>query len=90
MSKELKRVLHPGYHIKEYIDALGITQDEFAKRTGISMNQLSLLLSYKASITPDIALKLSSIMGINMEFWLRLQSKYDTYLASKKELEGME
>ena len=65
-----------------------MTQDEFAKRLGISGKQLSLILSENASITVDIAYKLSKLIGTSAQIWLNLQNRYDTYqLYLKEQLE---
>ena len=85
MSKIKREVYHPSLYINEYIESLEMTQDEFAKRLGISGKQLSLLLSKKANITVDIAYKLSSLTGTSMEFWQNLQSMYDAYIISLDE-----
>ncbi len=80
MSKIIKKAFHPGCYLKEYLEELEMTQDEFAKRLGISGKQISLILSEDANITVDIAYKLSKMMGTSAQLWLDLQAKYDTYL----------
>ena len=82
--RKVKRVFHPSFYIKEYIEELEITQDEFSKRLGISGKQVSLILKEDANITPDIALKLSLLMGTSVELWLNLQSNYDAYIVTLK------
>ena len=39
MSEKIKKVFHPGYYIKDYLDEIQMTQDEFAKRLGITGKQ---------------------------------------------------
>ena len=85
MSNNIKKAIHPGFYLKEYIEELQMTQEEFANRLGISGKQISLILSKKASITADIAYKLSKLMDTSIEMWLNLQTKYDAY---KVELEN--
>ena len=75
MSKNEKFNFHPSYYIKEYLEEMDITQDEFAKRLGVSGKQISLILNENASITPDIAYKLSNLLGTSESLWLNLQSK---------------
>jgi len=87
---KIRRVFHPGYYIKEYIEDLQLTQDEFAKRLGITGKQISLLLSEKASITVDIANKLSKLLGTSVELWLNLQNKYDVYVLQIENSEELE
>ena len=84
MSNNIKKAVHPGFYLKEYLLELQMTQEEFANRLGISGKQISLILSENASITADIAYKLSKLMGTSIEMWLNLQTKYDAY---KVELE---
>jgi addiction module HigA family antidote len=84
MSKNIERAFHPGIYLKDYLDELQMTQDEFAKRLGITGKQLSLILSEEANITADIAYKLSKLIGTSAELWMNLQTKYDTYLVEIK------
>ena len=77
MRNEISKVFHPGYYLKEYIEEMQMTQDEFAKRLGISGKQISLILAENASVTADIAYKLSKLIGTSMDLWLNLQSQYD-------------
>lgn len=84
---ELIKVYHPGNVIRDYYEALDMTQDEFAKRLGITGKALSLILDEVANITPDIALKLYNLTGVSIEFWLNLQSSYDAYKVKLKNQE---
>ena len=89
MNKNITKAFHPGFYLKEYLEELQMTQDEFAKRLGISGKQLSLILNETASITADIAYKLSRLMNTSVEMWLNLQTKYDAYcieIKNQKEL----
>lgn len=90
MSKNIKKAYHPSEYIKDYLEAIEMTQDEFAKRLGISGKQLSLILSENASITVDIAYKLSKLIGTSAQLWLNLQNGYDTYQLYLKEQEQLE
>ena len=77
MNDEIIRAFHPGYYLREYIEELQMTQDEFAKRLGISGKQVSLILQEKASITIDVANKLSKLLDSSIELWINLQLNYD-------------
>ena len=50
----------------------------------------NLILSQQASITADIAYRLSQMLGTSSEIWLNLQSKYDAYLVQLNALEKFE
>lgn len=68
---------HPGYYVKEIIDDLGITQDEFAKRLDTSSKNISKIVNGEQNISKAIARKLSDMLGTSVEFWLNLQKDYD-------------
>ena len=80
MISDIRTVFHPGVYLKEYIEEMKLSQNEFAKRLGISGKQLSLILKYEANITVDIAYRLSKLIGTSPDFWIKLQNKYDIYL----------
>lgn len=72
---------HPGYYVKEIIDELGYTQEEFAKRLGTTPKNLSLLVRGEQSLSADMAMKLSRMLGTSVSYWLGLQSAYDAVVA---------
>lgn len=80
---------HPGYYIKEIIDESGLTQEDFAKRLDTTPKNLSLIIRGEQSISIDIAMKLSRMIGTSVNYWLNLQNAYDALIAefkSEKEL----
>lgn len=85
-----KITAHPGYYIKEIVDESGLTQEDFAKRLGTTPKNLSILLKGEQSLSVDMALKLSRMLGTSVSTWLNMQQAYDEKLAeieSDKELE---
>ncbi len=81
---------HPGYYIKEIIDESGLTQEDFAKRLDTTPKNLSLLVRGEQSLSTDIAMKLSRMIGTSVKYWLNLQNAYDALMVefnSQKELE---
>ena len=84
-----KIAFHPGYYIKETIENIGLTQEDFAKRLNTTPKNLSELIRGKQSLSIDIAMKLSRMLGTSVNYWLNLQSSYDTLIAQmKSEIEG--
>lgn len=69
---------HPGYYIKELIDESGLTNEDFARLLDITPNNLSLLIKGEQKLSADIAMKLSEIIGTSINYWLNLQSTYDS------------
>lgn len=84
-----KIAFHPGYYIKEIVDESGLTQEDFAKRLDTTPKNLSLLIRGEQSLSIDIAMKLSRMIGTSVNYWLNLQNVYDSLIAefkSEKEL----
>ncbi len=69
--------IHPGEILKDEIDYLNLTQKEFAQKIGMQPNVISEIVNAKRSITPEIAIKIEGVLGINAEFWLRMQAGYE-------------
>lgn len=81
---------HPGYYIKEIVDESGLTQSDFAKRLGTTPKNLSVLIRGEQSLSIDIAMKLSRMIGTSVNYWLNLQNGYDTLVAKFKSEEELE
>ncbi|MBM6985599.1 MAG: HigA family addiction module antidote protein [Acidaminococcaceae bacterium] len=68
---------HPGYYVKDTIEAMEITHSEFAKRLGTTGNTVSRLVNGEIPLSHDLALKLSNMLGTGIEVWLNLQTEFD-------------
>lgn len=77
ISYEELIAFHPGSYIEDIIDELNITQDEFAKRMGVSSKTISKIVNGKANITEILAEKLSRFTGISYKTWMNLQLSYN-------------
>ena len=87
---ERRIVSHPGIYIKDAIEELGLSQSEFALRTGLSIKNVSTLINGDSNITFDVAVKLAGFFDNDVEGWINLQTKYNLYVneeARKKEYE---
>lgn len=73
---------HPGEMlIEEFLKPLGMTQTELAERLGVSYPRINEIIHGKRSITPDTALRLEQLLGMEAQFWLNLQLAWDLYHA---------
>lgn len=71
---------HPGEMLlEEFIKPLGLTQAEFARHLGVSYPRLNEIMKGRRSATPDIALRLSRVLGMSPDFWLGLQQDWDLW-----------
>jgi addiction module HigA family antidote len=70
--------IHPGEILQEeFLDALGISQSDFARHLGVSYQRINELVNGKRGITADTAWLLSQAFGNSAEFWMNLQMTYD-------------
>lgn len=73
---------HPGEMLLEaFLKPLGMTQTELAERMGVSYARVNQLIHGKRGVTPDTALRLERLFGIEAGFWLNLQQAWDLYHA---------
>ena len=76
--------IHPGEHLAEELEALGMSAAELARQLKVPTNRITEILNGQRSITGDTALRLGHFFGTSAEFWLNLQSLYDLRLAEQK------
>jgi len=76
--------LHPGEIVKDaLIEGAGLNVTEAASKLGISRTALSRLLNGHAGISPEMALRLSKLLGTSIEVWVNIQAQYDIWKISK-------
>jgi addiction module HigA family antidote len=76
--------IHPGEHLAEELDALGMSAAELARRLKVPTNRITGILNGQRAITGDTALRLGHFFGTSPQFWLNLQSLYELRLAEQK------
>ncbi len=73
--------IHPGEHLAEFLEELGISQYRLAKAIGAPPIRINDIVHCRRSITADTALKIGRALGTTPEFWLNLQRMYDLDIA---------
>ena len=68
--------IHPGEHLAEMLEELGISQYRLAKTMGTPARRINEIIHGNRSITADTALRLGQALGMTPEFWLNLQRMY--------------
>ncbi len=77
--------VHPGEIVKhDCLKALGLSVTEGAEALGVTRPTLSRLINGKASVSPEMALRLSKAFGSRPEVWLKMQMAYDMVELQKK------
>jgi HTH-type transcriptional regulator / antitoxin HigA len=77
-------VSHPGLTLREKLEELGMSQKEFAVRTGKPEQTIVKIINGESSLTPDMAVQFESVLGIPANFWLKRQQNYDEAVARAK------
>ena len=76
--------IHPGEHLAEIMEELGITQYRLAKTTGVPQIRIHDIVHRRRSITADTALRIGQAFGMTPDYWLNLQRMYDLDVARAK------
>ena len=82
---DLRKPTHPGEVLREDVmKPLGLTVTEAAKRLGVTRKTLSALLNCRASMSPEMAVRVSRATRTSPESWLYMQAKLDLWIAQQK------
>ncbi len=77
MTKKLSPITPGDILLEEFLKPMKITQSQLAKDINVPANRVSQVIHCKREITADTALRLGRYFGIEPEFWLNLQSRYN-------------
>ena len=74
---------HPGEVLKElWLEPLGLTLTEAAKRLGVTRKTVSKIINERGSVTSEMALRLEIVFGTSAQSWMNMQTAYDLWQAS--------
>ena len=74
----------PGETLAEELEVRGMTQRELAARLGRPPQVANEIINGKKAITPDTAIGLCQVLGIEASFWINLESRYQMTLARQR------
>jgi len=84
MSIKQHKPLHPGEFIKRvYMEPYQLSSAQIAKNLAVSPSTFNRLVNAKSDVSPDMALRLSRVIGRSAESWLLMQDNYDLHKASR-------
>lgn len=72
----------PGATIEEQLKDRGMSQEEFAMRMKMPVEQISKLINGETPLTSDIAVRLEGALGVPAKFWNNLEAIYREKLAN--------
>jgi addiction module HigA family antidote len=75
-----RRPTHPGAVLRDDIlPALKMTQTELAQRIGVSRLSVSELVHEKRAMSPEMAVRIATLLNTSPESWLRMQEALDLW-----------
>ncbi|MBA3005448.1 MAG: HigA family addiction module antidote protein [Proteobacteria bacterium] len=84
MAKKISPITPGDVLIEEFLRPMGISQNQLAKDINVPANRISQLVHGKREISADTALRLGRYFGIEPEFWLNLQVRYNMKIVKSK------
>jgi addiction module HigA family antidote len=81
----MKSPAHPGAFVKtEIIAPLGLSVTDAAAVLGVTRAALSAFLNERASLSPDMAIRLDKAFGVSMATLMRMQGSFDIAQARRR------
>jgi addiction module HigA family antidote len=75
---------HPGGFIKRvYLEPNQLGSNEVAAKLKVSPSTFNRLINEKSDVSPEMALKLSKVLGRSPESWLMMQDNYNLMKVKK-------
>lgn len=88
MTEKLCPPIHPGEILMEdFIEGFDITQHKLAVSISVTPRRINEIVHGKRAITADTALRLGRYFGVEPQFWLNWQSRYELELAEDRVVE---
>ncbi len=77
-------LIHPGEHLADELQALGLSANQLAKELGVPTNRITQIIRGQRGISGDTALRLGRWFGTGPEIWMNLQKNYELRLAEQE------
>ncbi|MES2822170.1 MAG: HigA family addiction module antitoxin [Pseudomonadota bacterium] len=76
---------HPGGFIRRvYLEPNALGSNEVAAKLHVSPSTFNRLINEKADVSPEMALKLSKVLGRSPESWLAMQDNFNLWKAKQE------
>jgi len=73
--------IHPGEHVREFMDDFGLTMNQLAKALHVSPNRITAIIHGTRGITAETAMRLARYFGTSVQMWMNLQARYEMEVA---------
>jgi len=84
MAKRKLPAIHPGEHLRDELEELGLSARAFARLLDIPVNRVTQILNGQRGVTADTALRLARYFGTSAESWMNLQQIYELRIAEQE------
>lgn len=78
-----RTAIHPGEHLKDELDAIGMSASELARQLRIPANRLTEIIAGDRAVSAETAILLGHWFGTSAAFWMNLQTTYDLRRAER-------
>ncbi len=76
---------HPGEFVySTYMEPFGLSCRFLASKLGVAASTLNRILKMQSGVSPEMALRLSTVLGRSPESWLALQDAYDLWQVKQR------
>lgn len=78
---------HPGVFIKAtYLDPFGISVKYLADHLKVAVSTIHRVINGFSAVSPEMAYRLSAVLGRTPESWLAMQAQYDLWKTKQPKL----
>jgi antitoxin HigA-1 len=84
MAKKLAPITPGDILLEEFLEPMGISQAKLARDIKVPPNRINQIINGKREVTTDTALRLGKYFGIEPEFWLNLQMRFNMKVVIEK------
>ena len=82
---------HPGEFIQEtYLEPFSISQNEMADKLDVAHSTFNRVIRGDSNVSPEMAYRLSKVIGRTPESWLAMQAMYDLDIVEKQKSKDLE
>ncbi len=84
MVKKLAPITPGDILLEEFLEPMGISQAKLARDIKVPPNRINQIINGRREITADTALRLGKYFGVEPEFWLNLQMRFNMKVVTEK------
>lgn len=86
----IRKPTHPGeVFLKDVLEPLDISITDAAEMLGVARKTLSEFVNEKASLSPEMAIRIAKATNTSPESWMVMQMKFTLWLAMQHEPENV-